>query len=28
MKKLLTTLSILLIATASYAQGKIYTETE
>jgi len=28
MKKLLTTLSILLIATAGYAQGKIYTETE
>jgi len=27
-KKLLTTLSILLIATASYAQGKVYTETE
>jgi len=28
MTKLLTTLSILLIATASYAQGKVYTETE
>ena len=28
MKKLLTTISILLIATASYAQGKVYIETE
>jgi len=28
MKTLLTTLSILLIATAGYAQGKVYTETE
>jgi len=28
MKKLLTTLSILLIATAGYAQGEVYTETE
>jgi len=28
MKNLLTTLSILLIATAGYCQGKIYTETE
>jgi len=28
MNKLITTLSILLIATAGYAQGQVYTETE